>query len=114
MNPAFPGARGAGLVRRCELEVEAVQPPEDVGRCVRVAAVAGRAVVLLGDADLLHAVEDALEAHASFGTGEGAARAGVDATSEREVLAGVRAVRTELVRLVEAAWVAVGGTVDHH
>ena len=53
------------------------------------------------DADVGHAVEDALERDAAFGAAERRARTGVDAVSERKVLASVGAVDQELVRLLE-------------
>ena len=47
-----------------------------------------------------------------LGAGQRRAGAGVDAAAEGHVLAGVAAVDVERRRVVEAAWVAVGGAVD--
>ena len=97
-----------------ELEVQLGEAAEDPGRLVVEAAVAGRAVVLLGEADVVHAVEDALEADAALGAGERAAGARVVAAPERDVRLRVRAVDAELGRALEAPGVAVGGAVEQH
>ena len=55
---------------RFELEVQAADTAEDVGRHVVVAAGAGGAVLLLGDPDVVHPVEQALDGDASFGARE--------------------------------------------
>ena len=81
-----------------ELEVQLGEAAEDPRRLVAEAAVAGRAVVLLGQADVAHAVEDALEADPALGPGQRAAGAGVDAAPERDVGLGVGPVDAELVR----------------
>ena len=68
-----------------ELEVQLGEAAEDPRRLVVEAAVAGRAVVLLGEADVVHPVEDALEADAALDAGERAAGARVGAASEGDV-----------------------------
>ena len=104
---------GVGL-DRVELEVELGEAAEDPRRLVAEAAVAGRAVVLLGQADVAHPVEDALEADPALGPGERAAGAGVGAAPEGDVGLGVGPVDAELVRALEAPGVAVGGAVEQH
>ena len=94
--------------------MEPAQAAQDVRRRVLVAAGAGRAVLGFGDPDVGEAVEDALEADARFGARERRARTGVDAVTERDVLPRVRAVDVELVGVLEAAGIAVGGAVEHH
>ena len=81
----WPPAQDEGAPGR-ELEVRGAQPAEDPRRFVLEAAVAGRAVVLLREADVAHPVEDALEADAALGPGQRPAGAGVGAASEGDVL----------------------------
>src|SRR6187431_2995660 len=87
---------------------------EDPRRLVLEAAVVGRAVVLLGQPDVVHAVEDPLEADAPLDAGERAARARVGTTSEGDVALHVLAVDAELGRALEAPRIAVGGPVEQH
>ena len=68
----------------------------------------------LRDRDVAHAVEHSLDADACFRTSERRAGAGVDAVPERDVLAGVHPIGSELVGVLEAARVAVGRPGDHH
>ena len=88
---------------RVELEVETADAAQDVRRHVVVAAGADRAVLGLGDPDVVHPVEQSLDGDAALGPGERRARAGVDAAAEREVLAGVGALDVELGRVLEVA-----------
>ena len=83
VTTATAAHRGAstGSNSRCRLGEAA----EDPRRLVVEAAVAGRAVVLLGQADVARAVEDALEADPALGPGERAAGAGVGAAPEGDV-----------------------------
>ena len=91
------GAASTGV----ELEVQLREAAQDPGRLVAEAAVAGRAVVLLGQADVAHPVEDALEADPALGPGERATGARVGAAPERDVGLGVVAVDAELGRALE-------------
>ena len=108
-DPAHRGA-STGSNSRCTPGEAA----EDPGRLVVEAAVAGRAVVLLGEADVVHPVEDALEADPALDPGERAAGAGVGAAPEGDVGLGVGPVDAELGRALEAPRVAVGGAVEQH
>ena len=108
-DPAHRAA-SAGSNSRCSL----VRPAEDPGRLVAEVAVTGRAVVLLGQADVAHPVEDALEAHPALGPGQRAAGAGVDAAPEGDVGLGVGPIDVELGRALEAPRVAVGRAVEQH
>jgi hypothetical protein len=85
--------------------VEVVETAEHPRRFVAEAARAGRAVVLFRQPDVARAVEDAFEADPGLGSRQRAARAGVRAASERDVLAGVGAVEAELGWALEAAGV---------
>ena len=105
------GHRAAtGVNSRCRR----LEPAQHVDRRVLVAARAGRAVLAFGDPDVGHAVEDAFEAHARLGPGEGRTDTRVDAEPEPEVMAAVGAVEAELGRRLEVARVAVRGAVVHH
>ena len=85
-------SRGAACIARFELEVQAADAAQDVGRHVLVAAGAGGAVLRLGDPDVVHAVEEPLDGDAALGARERRAGARVDAVAERDVLARVGAV----------------------
>ena len=104
---------GARLDRR-ELEVQLGEAAQHPGRLVAEAAVAGRAVVLLGEPDVAHPVEDALEADPALGPRQRRARAGVVAAPERDVGLRVGAVDPELGRALEPPGVAVGRAVQQH
>ena len=103
-----------GALDDIELEVQLGQPAQDVSRDVLVVAIARRAVMLFADADVGGAVEQPLEPDPGLGTRQRSAGAAVDAAAEGQVLAGVLAVGVERVRILEAARIAVGRTVDHH
>src|SRR6478672_8904849 len=110
-----PATANAGDLRNgCELQMEGAQPAEDEGRHVLVAPGARRTVLGLGDRDVRHAVEEALDADAGLGAGQRCAGAGVDAVAEGEMLACIRAFDDEVAGIVEKARVAVGGAVEHH
>ena len=96
---APPGVDPFASVDGRELEVQLGQAAQDERRHVVVAAVAGRAVLLLGDPDVGGAVEQPLEADPRLGPGQRRAGAGVDAAAEREVLAGVRRGRCRTRRV---------------
>ena len=81
---------------RFELEVQAADAAQDVRRHVVVAAGAGGAVLLLGDPDVVHPVEQPLDGDASLGARERRAGARVGAVAEREVLARVGALDLEV------------------
>src|SRR3954469_22616667 len=102
---SVPGSRS----RRGELEVEALQSAEEEGREVVVAPGVGRPVLLLGDRYVARPVEQAVERHLAFRASQWGADAGVDPETERHVLARVRPVDVELVRVLERPWVAVAG-----
>ena len=84
-----------------------------VGSYVEV-TVPGRAVVLFGEPDVPHAVEDPLDAHPALHPGQGPPGAGVDAAPERDVDLGVRPVDPELVGALEQPGVTVGRAVEQH
>ena len=73
-----------------------------------------RTVVLLGEPDVTHAVEDALDADAPLRPRQRAARARVDAAPEGDVGLGVGTVEPELGGRLELAGVAVGRAVEQH
>ena len=62
----------------------------------------------------LGAVEEAVERDPTLGPGQRRAGARVDAVPEADVLAGVRPVDVELVRVLEHPRVAVAGTGGEH
>ena len=97
-----------------ELEVQPGETAEDPRRLVVEVAIAGRAVVLLGQPDVAHAVEDALEADAALGPGERAAGAGVNARARRRCAPGRWAGRGGTRAGTRSAGVAVGGAVQQH
>ena len=70
--------------------------------------------MLVRQLDVEHAVEKAFDGSLGPRARERRARAGVDAVSEREVLATVRSVEAELVWALERARVAIGGAREHH
>ena len=78
---ASDGCRGQPI--GSELEVQPLHTAEHVEVRVLVAAGAGRAVRLLRDPDVGHAIEQALGADARLGPGERSAGAAVDAGPER-------------------------------
>src|SRR5262245_36403918 len=90
------------------------QPPEHPRRLVVEAASAGGAVVLLGQSDVTHPVENALEAHPALGTRERSTGTRVNATPESDVGLGVGPVDPEVVWAIEALRVAIRGTVEEH
>src|SRR5271166_3100640 len=90
------------------------EPPEDPGRLIVEAPFTGWPVVLLGQANVPGAVEDALDAHPSLDSGQGGARAGVGAASKRDVRLGVGAISAELGRALEASRISVGPAVEQH
>src|ERR1700752_4799805 len=94
----FVAARSAGPG---VLQVELAQAAEDERRGVGELTRAGRAVVLVGDADVAHAVEHALERDARLRSRERRARAGVHPVSERDVLPRVGTVDDELIGVLE-------------
>ena len=104
----------ASSVDGIELEMDGREATEDPRRLVLEAARVGRTVVLLGQPDVVHPVEDALEAHATLDAGERAAGARVGTASEGDVTLHVLAVDAELGRALEAPRIAVGGTVEQH
>src|SRR5262249_21321187 len=97
-----------------ELQVEALEAAQHVRGRVLVAARAGRAMLLLRDADVAQTVEQTLGADARLGAGQRRAGAAVDAEAEAEVLAPVRPIDPELGRIVEPARVAVRGCRKQH
>ena len=108
MPEAPPGDHGdpahrVGLARR-ELEVQ-VGAGRGAPRSARTrsAGAAGRPVVLLGQADVPHPVEDPLDADPPLGPGQGAARAGVGPPAEGQVRLGVGPVDPELGRVTRSA-----------
>ena len=70
--------------------------------------------MLLGQADVPGAVEDALDADPALGPGQRAARAGVGTPPEGDVGLGVGAVGPELGGALELPRVAVGRAVEQH
>src|SRR5262245_51020953 len=97
-----------------ELDVELVEAAQHPRRFVDEPTSVGWTVVFLGQADVPHTVEDAVEADARFGSCERPAGAGVDPTAEGDVRAHVRAVESELRGALELARGAVGGPVEQH
>src|SRR4029077_17324886 len=108
-------AAGSGRRRsRRELEVQGAQPAEDPGRFVDEATRGWGTVVRLRETDVVHPVEDALQADAGFAARQRPSRAGVRAAPERDVLPGVRPVEPELGGALEVSRVAVRGAVQQH
>ena len=70
--------------------------------------------MLLGQADVAHPVEDAVEADPPLGPGQGATGTGVGTPAEGHVCPGVGPVHVELRRVLEAPGIAVGGAVQQH
>src|SRR5207248_7959474 len=97
-----------------EFDVQAGQPSKDPGLLVAEPPVARRTVVLLGEADVAQAVEDAFDAHAALGPSQGPARTGVGAAAEGDVIQGVLPVGAEVVWTLEPAGIAVGRSVEQH
>src|SRR3954468_12676948 len=97
-----------------ELDVELVQAPKDPGRLVVEPALPGGTMVLFGEPDVAHPVEDALDADAALGARERPTGARVDAAPERDVLLRVGPVDPELGRALEPPRIAVGGAVEQH
>src|SRR6266851_2087327 len=91
-----------------EVQVQLREPAEHPGGFVAEPARPPRAVVLLGQSDVAHAGEYALEADAALGARQGTARAGMGAAPERDVGLGVRTVDAELRWALEASGIAVG------
>src|SRR4051812_42166567 len=71
-------------------------------------------VVLVGETDVAHPGEDALEADPTFGACQRTAGARVHAAAEGDVVESVLAVDREVVGTLEPTWVAVGGAVQEH
>src|SRR5262245_64513117 len=94
--------------------MEPAQSAQDPRRLVLEAPGAGGPVVLLREPDVAHAVEDPLEADLRLGAGERAARAGVGAAAEGDVLLAVGAADAELGGGLETPRVAVDRTVQEH
>src|SRR6476646_11429190 len=90
------------------------QPTYDVGWSVLIAAFIRSPVLALRNPDIGGAIPQAFEADPGLGAGQRRAGAAVDAATEGEVLAGVLAFGVERVGIFEAAWVAIGGPVEHH
>src|SRR5581483_10857532 len=97
-----------------ELDLQSGQAPQDPRRLVGEPACARRPVVLLGETDVAHAVEDAFKADATLGPRQWSARTGVDTTTEGDVVEGVLPVDAEIVRALEPPGIAVGGAVEEH
>src|SRR3989442_1523034 len=101
-------------VHRRELEMEAAQAAQHPGRLVLEAPGARGTVMLLREANVAHPIEDPLEADLRLGARERAARAGMVAAAEGDVLLGVGAVDPELGGALETPRVPVGRAVQHH
>src|SRR5437763_960973 len=107
-------SRHSSEYARFELEVQTADAAQDVGRHVVVTAGAHGAVLLLGDPDVVHPVEQSLDRDPSLGARERSTGAGVRTVTERDVLARVRALHVEVARMLETTGVAVRGPVDDH
>src|SRR6185312_695885 len=90
------------------------QAAQDVRRNVFVLTGIRGAVLALRDADVGRFVEEPLDRDTGLGPGKRGARAAVNAPAERQVLARVLAGGVERVGIIEAARVAISGTVEHH
>ena len=90
------------------------QAAQDVGGCVRVAAVVGRAVLGLGDRDVGHAVKQAFDADPALGAGQRRARAGWTPWPNAMCSRAFAAVDVELVGVLEAARGRGWPPVEHH
>src|SRR5262249_41790134 len=93
---------------RVELEVQRFETAQHVDRRVVIPPGFRGTVLGIGDPDVGHAVEDALEADPTFGPGERRADARVDPEAESHVVPAIRAIDPEFGRLVELPRVAVG------
>src|SRR6185312_3508026 len=92
---------------RCELDVQLAEPPHDERQLVGVATGIGWTVVLLGDPDVGHSVEDPIQRDSALRTGERRTRAGMDAADERDLLAHVMTIGTECVGIFELTLISV-------
>src|SRR4029453_9917650 len=92
---------------RIDLEVQALDAAEHVGREVAEAASACRPMGLVGDPDVRGSLEDSLHCSPRFEAGQRRTAAEVGTVAEGEVLTGVRTVGPELVGLLELAGVPV-------
>ena len=101
---------------RGELDVQVVQAAQDPRRLVREVSGTRRAVMLVGEPDVAHPVEDPLDADATLGTRPAALRdRSATPTTEGHVLLRVGAVQPELLGTLEPSWIAIGRAVeDHH
>ena len=79
-----------------------------VGSYSLLAAV-GRPVRRFVDFDVRHPIQDALDRDTALHSGERSAGARVHAAGKGHVLADILAVDLELVRILEAAWIPIGG-----
>ena len=68
----------------------------------------------LGDPDVAEPIEQPVDRHPPFGTGERCAGTGVDAVPERDVLAGVHAAEVERVWIGEHPLVAIAHPRRQH
>src|SRR3954471_19907064 len=93
-----------------ELDVDLGEPAQDERGLVDIFAGPDGPVLLFADGDVGHPVENALDRDPPLHARQRGARAGVDAAAERDVLADILAVERELVRILEALGIAVGGT----
>src|SRR5690242_14826812 len=96
----------ASAVGAVELDVQLAEAAQHVGGVVLVASGLGRAVMLLGDADVGHPLEEADDRRVRLGACERCARTAVDPVPEREVVTTVGAVEPEFVGRVELPRVA--------
>src|SRR4051812_43405694 len=89
-------------LRGGELEVELAQAPQHPGGCVLEAAITVGTVVLLRQPDVVHALQDALDADPALRARERCSRTRVVTAPERDVVHRVRAVDAEVGRALEA------------
>ena len=94
--------------------METAQATKHVRRQVFEAASTRRAVRGFRYLDIRRAIEETLYADATFGSGKGSSRTGVNAVPKRQMMAGVGSIDAELPRALELARVATSDAVEHH
>src|SRR6185312_8104076 len=113
-DPIEPTLAQACSTDRCELDVQLAEPPHDERRLVGVATGIGWTVVLLGDPDVGHPVEDPIQRDSALRTGERRTRARMDAADERDLFAHVMTIGTECVGIFELTLISVARSGKEH
>ena len=89
--------------------MQVAQPADDEGGVVVEVPLTFGSMVGVGERDVAGVVQKTFQRDAAFGTGQRTARAGVRASAERDVLAGLVSFRNKLALVVVALF--IGGMV---